>query len=249
MDAPPPWKILGAAQYRLGRNQERKVRILCAPDEEQELLRQSSLSLMTLAPRSSFSRERDIALRVRTFARNRTRKPGGRHLAFRKCPDPKSHLSRSNRRNLRARPRLPHPIRSPFPPAEKRELPCKPSRPSWGVGRRAQLRERRIPAQHSLAGFCIAASSCGSNRAKDLISGTSSPASATRDSFESRTRAEAPLGCRQRRRTISCSCLTRTPPSFNRGKRGFSRLPCSPPRSATIDPKSSSMPAQASRFQ
>jgi hypothetical protein len=36
MDAPPPWKILGAAEYRLGRNQERKVRILCAPDEEQE---------------------------------------------------------------------------------------------------------------------------------------------------------------------------------------------------------------------
>src|SRR4029077_8695806 len=36
MDAPPPWKILGVAEYRLGRNQERKVRILCAPDEEQE---------------------------------------------------------------------------------------------------------------------------------------------------------------------------------------------------------------------
>ena len=36
MDAPPPWKILGATEYRLGRNQEREVRILCAPDEEQE---------------------------------------------------------------------------------------------------------------------------------------------------------------------------------------------------------------------
>ena len=36
MDAPRPWKILGAAEYRLGRNQERKVRILCVPDEEQE---------------------------------------------------------------------------------------------------------------------------------------------------------------------------------------------------------------------
>jgi hypothetical protein len=36
MDAPPPWKILGAAEYRLGRNQERKVRILYAPDEQQE---------------------------------------------------------------------------------------------------------------------------------------------------------------------------------------------------------------------
>ncbi len=36
MNAPPPWKILGAAEYRLGRNQERKARILCVPDEEQE---------------------------------------------------------------------------------------------------------------------------------------------------------------------------------------------------------------------
>ena len=55
--------------------------------------------------------------------------------------------------------------------------------------------------------------------------------------------------CRQRRRTISCSCLTRTPPCFNRVKHGLSRSPCSPPRSATIDPKSSSMLAQVSRFQ
>ncbi|HEY5707161.1 MAG TPA: hypothetical protein VIS96_16495 [Terrimicrobiaceae bacterium] len=36
MEAPPPWKILGAPEYRLGRNQERKVRILFAPGEEQQ---------------------------------------------------------------------------------------------------------------------------------------------------------------------------------------------------------------------
>jgi hypothetical protein len=36
MDAPPPWRILGPSEYRLGRNQEREVRILCAPDEQQD---------------------------------------------------------------------------------------------------------------------------------------------------------------------------------------------------------------------
>ncbi len=35
MDATPPWKILGTAQYRLGRNQEMQVLVVCAPDEEQ----------------------------------------------------------------------------------------------------------------------------------------------------------------------------------------------------------------------
>ena len=35
MDATPPWKILGAAEYRLGRDQEMKVLVVCAPDEEQ----------------------------------------------------------------------------------------------------------------------------------------------------------------------------------------------------------------------
>jgi hypothetical protein len=36
IDVPPPWKILGATEYRLGRKQEKNVRILCAPDEERE---------------------------------------------------------------------------------------------------------------------------------------------------------------------------------------------------------------------
>jgi len=36
MDAPPPWKILDSVEYRLSRNQERKVRILCSPDEQQD---------------------------------------------------------------------------------------------------------------------------------------------------------------------------------------------------------------------
>jgi hypothetical protein len=35
LDVTPPWKILGAAQYRLGRNQEMAVLVACAPDEEQ----------------------------------------------------------------------------------------------------------------------------------------------------------------------------------------------------------------------
>ncbi len=36
MDATPPWKIRGTAEYRLGRNQARKVLIVCAPGEEQK---------------------------------------------------------------------------------------------------------------------------------------------------------------------------------------------------------------------
>ncbi len=35
LDVTPPWKILGAAQYRLGRNQEMTVLVACAPEEEQ----------------------------------------------------------------------------------------------------------------------------------------------------------------------------------------------------------------------
>jgi hypothetical protein len=36
MEVPPPWKILGSPEYRLGRNQEMKVRILCAPEEPED---------------------------------------------------------------------------------------------------------------------------------------------------------------------------------------------------------------------
>jgi hypothetical protein len=36
MDTTPPWKILGTAEYRLGRNQARKVLVVCAPGEEQK---------------------------------------------------------------------------------------------------------------------------------------------------------------------------------------------------------------------
>ncbi len=36
MEAPPPWKIVGSTEYRLGREQERTVRLLCAPTEPEE---------------------------------------------------------------------------------------------------------------------------------------------------------------------------------------------------------------------
>ncbi|HEY5779960.1 MAG TPA: hypothetical protein VIT00_14555 [Terrimicrobiaceae bacterium] len=36
IEAPPPWKILGSTEYRLARDQQRKVRILCAPTEQQD---------------------------------------------------------------------------------------------------------------------------------------------------------------------------------------------------------------------
>jgi hypothetical protein len=32
----PPWKISGSAEYRLGRNQIKKLRVICAPEEEQD---------------------------------------------------------------------------------------------------------------------------------------------------------------------------------------------------------------------
>ncbi len=35
-EAPPPWKISGSAEYRLGRNQMKKLRVLCTPEEEQD---------------------------------------------------------------------------------------------------------------------------------------------------------------------------------------------------------------------
>jgi hypothetical protein len=36
MDASPPWRILGETEYRLGRNQERKVRLLYVPEVQQQ---------------------------------------------------------------------------------------------------------------------------------------------------------------------------------------------------------------------
>ena len=36
MEVPPPWKIVGSTDYRLGRKQQRQVRILCAPTEQQD---------------------------------------------------------------------------------------------------------------------------------------------------------------------------------------------------------------------
>ena len=36
MEAPPPWRIIGPKEYRLGGKQERKVRIICAPTEAEE---------------------------------------------------------------------------------------------------------------------------------------------------------------------------------------------------------------------
>jgi hypothetical protein len=36
INAPPPWQVLGATEYLLGRRQEKNVRILCAPDEQGE---------------------------------------------------------------------------------------------------------------------------------------------------------------------------------------------------------------------
>ena len=36
MEVPPPWRILGSTEYRLGRKQESTVRIVCAPSEPEE---------------------------------------------------------------------------------------------------------------------------------------------------------------------------------------------------------------------
>lgn len=36
VEVSPPWKVIGSTEYRLGRNQQSKVRILCAPDEQQD---------------------------------------------------------------------------------------------------------------------------------------------------------------------------------------------------------------------
>ncbi|MGA7215899.1 MAG: hypothetical protein WBX20_16980 [Terrimicrobiaceae bacterium] len=36
ISAPPPWQMLGATEYLLGRRQEKNVRILCAPDQQGE---------------------------------------------------------------------------------------------------------------------------------------------------------------------------------------------------------------------
>jgi hypothetical protein len=36
MEVSPPWKVIGSIEYRLGRNQRRNVRLLCAPNEQQD---------------------------------------------------------------------------------------------------------------------------------------------------------------------------------------------------------------------
>ena len=195
MDASPPWKILGNAQYRLGRNQE-----MTGPR------RLRSRRGTATIPESSFSHDTRSAVELFARAESPFEFEPSREIELASREGDTARSGNVLIRNRTSRDRtveisVPPEIASPDPDHRSRcrgdeNCPAKRSRPSSGH-RKARLASRAKDSGTAFpCGFLRCSLSCGSNRAKDSILGTSSRASATRDLFESRTRAEAPLGCR-----------------------------------------------------
>ena len=161
MDAAPPWKILGATEYRLGRNQERKVRILCAPDEQQEYSGKLTfshdtrsaveLSASAISP-FEFEPSREIELASQDGDALRS---GGVVI--------RNRTSRDRTVEISVPPEITSPDQVTVPAGGEKRIALQTQPAFLGASEgAAQLRERRIPAQHSPAGFRIAA--CLANR-------------------------------------------------------------------------------------